>query len=101
MNRLTNEQLVVEEPESLADKLKVAEPGEPVVYHVGRTLGGCRDAKAALAAYYRGEVELVQKRVRGALFCYLAIRRREVTPPEIPLALDSFVSKLLKEEPGS
>jgi hypothetical protein len=97
VNPPSPEELVVEEPESLADKLDAAKPGKPIVYHVGRSLRGCRDGKTALARYYRGEVALVQKRIADGLFAYAAIKRRQVIVPHVPLVLEDFVAKLLKE----
>jgi hypothetical protein len=60
-----------------------------------------RCAKLALAAYYRGEVELVQQRVTGphsdgtpGKFNYYAIKRAEIKPPRVPIYLKEMVARL-------
>jgi len=53
--------------------VKAAAPGERITYHTGDRAGGPYKY-AAYAAYERGDVLLVQRRVGVALFDYLAVR---------------------------
>jgi len=87
------------ELEPVTEQLKATKPGQPIVYHCGMSLRGCRDAKPVLAAYYRGEVTLSQRRVPGtSFFAYIVTKRREVKPPRVPYRLAEKVDRLLIAE---
>lgn len=53
--------------------VRATAPGERITYHTGDRAGGPYKY-AAYAAYERGDVLLVQRRVGVALFDYLAVR---------------------------
>ena len=78
--------------------LKTAPPGEQLCYAKGLTLKDNPKARHALAAYFRGEAELVQRRANGG-FDYLAEKRSNLRPPLVPLALEPLAGALLKEHP--
>jgi hypothetical protein len=59
-------------------------------------------AKAALQAYYRGEVELVQRRLDASgVFAYVAVKRHVVKPPRVPARLVDFVQHLVFGKEGA
>lgn len=83
--------------EDFRNALEDAGGGAVITYHIGQALRGALVigiAKEALRAYYRGEVELAQKRVHGSHFAYLAIVRREVKKPLVPLRDQRLVENL-------
>lgn len=51
-------------------------PGVKIIYHRGRVLAGSRMARAALAAFEMGQVELVQRRDKpSGFFQFIAIKK--------------------------
>lgn len=74
--------------------LGAAEPRDQFVYATSQNLGRLaeerpdtkRAAQLAMRAYAAGEVDLVQRRLtsgHGSKFSYIAIKRANVSPPEI------------------
>ena len=94
-------------PAEFRQALRDAKPGEKVIYVNGaRVLGKVhRDiARAALAAYFRGEVELLQRRLSGpfagmrgggSTFAWFAVKRHQVEPPGYLASLINLVEGLL------
>jgi hypothetical protein len=92
-------------PADFDARLKAARAGEQFCYASGSTLKGDPAAKAALRAYFRGEVELVQRRLTGSFndgragtFGYIAVKRRDVRRPYVPQTIAELVKNLLREE---
>jgi hypothetical protein len=68
---------VTKEPAgALRAAIKAAAPGDEITYHVGEFAGGLHRTEA-YAAYERGEVLLVQRRLEPHKFAFLAIRTRK------------------------
>jgi hypothetical protein len=100
-NQVTSlEEIVINSELPFAERLRAAKPGDVIAYHAGSSLRGCKDAKAALAAQYRGEADLYQRKIPGSIFVYLAVKRREVELPPVPHRLREMVDRLLLEEAG-
>jgi hypothetical protein len=77
-------------PRAFLEDLESAKPGEAVLYATAVALKPGPLTRAALMAYARGEVELVQRRLSGPFhdgrqgkFAYYAIKRRQVRKPFI------------------
>ena len=86
-------------PAGFCQELADARPGEQINYATGTTLKGNPVARTALAAYFRGEVDLMQKRIAGpdgltGTFAYIAVKRRDVRRPEIPLNIEELANSL-------
>jgi len=77
-------------------KLAAARASEIITYARDRSLKGEPAGTQALAAYFRGEVELVHRR-SGKVFAYLAVKCREVIPPHIADGMLGKVQTILKE----
>ena len=83
-------------PAQFNSELKAAKPGTLIQYAAGETLHGSPAARAALAAYFDGEVELVQRRLTPApgAFAYFAVKRHTVQKPVVPLELETLARTL-------
>lgn len=67
------------------EALASANPGQYIVYCTGflprhKNENAVQAARAALEAYARGEVELVQKRLGDFRFEYRAVKRQNIMP---------------------
>jgi hypothetical protein len=58
------------------------EPGQAVVYAIAPNLAGCWRAPIAYQAYKAGIVDLVQLKLLGGVYAYLAVRRRNTQRPQ-------------------
>jgi hypothetical protein len=83
-------------PQAFNKALDAAKPGEIICYHAGAYLDPKAAGTAALRAYFEGRVELVQKKLMGDQYSYLAIVRRDETRPRVPLALENLARRLLR-----